>query len=136
MANISSFAANTAAIALAPLMNAGYLEIFSGSIPANANQGLAGNTLLVTLALGNPAFQNPIGGVLTANTIASGVAVATGNASFARIYQSNGNVTVMDVPIGAALPYEIVLNTLTIVGGSTISLTSFSVTLPLNGAST
>jgi hypothetical protein len=126
IANISDTAANAQATAFAPLCNNGSIQVFSGSQPVNANTALSGNTLLSTLRFSATAFGPPTGGVLTANPIASGTNVASGTASFARIYQSDGMTVVMDVQVGlAGGGYGIGLNTVNMVDGAALSLTSF-----------
>ena len=134
MANLSNAAANAEATALAPLMNSGFIELYSGPQPATANTSLGANVLLVTLGFSATAFlAPPVAGLLVAFPIVSGVGVSTGTATFARIYQSNGTSVVMDVPLGTTAPYEIILNTLNIVSGSTVSMSSFSHQIPLAG---
>ena len=126
IANLSDTTANAAAAAIAPLMNSGTIQIFAGPQPPNANTALSGNTLLVTLTFSVTAFNAPVGGSITANAIANGVAITSGLATFARIYQSNGATVVMDVQVGdpAAGAY-ITLSTPTIVAGGLVSISSF-----------
>ncbi|MGH7716807.1 MAG: hypothetical protein ACREML_12515, partial [Vulcanimicrobiaceae bacterium] len=93
--NLSDVAAEAEANAFAPLCNSGTITIYSGTQPVNANTGLSGNTLLVTLTFGATAFGSAAaGGVITANTITSGTAVATGTATFARLLKSDGTTVV------------------------------------------
>ncbi|MHB8406238.1 MAG: hypothetical protein ACYDCJ_12525 [Gammaproteobacteria bacterium] len=125
--NLSDAAANAEANALAPLMNGGTIAVYSGTQPASANTALSGNTLLVTFTFGNPAFGAAAAGVLTANAIASGTAVATGTATFARILESGGAV-VMDTTVGAT-GAGINLSTATIIAGTLIPCDSFSYTV-------
>ncbi len=122
--NLSDTAANAEAAAFAPLLNSGFLEIYSGTQPVSANTALSGNTLLVTLQFSSTAFGSPSSGVITANSITAGTAVATGAATFARLYESNGTTVVGDITIatsGAGLN----LNTTSIVSGTPVSVTSF-----------
>lgn len=128
IANLSDTAANAEANALAPLLNGGFIELYTGTQPANANAVLSGNTLLATLTFGNPAFGAAAASVITANAIASGTAVATGTATFARLYKSDGTTVVMDVTVGTA-GSGINLNTTSIVTGGLVSITSFTHTV-------
>jgi glutamate synthase domain-containing protein 3 len=128
IANLSDATANAEANALAPLLNAGFIELYTGAQPANANTALSGNTLLATMTFGNPAFGAAAAGVITANTIASGTAVATGTATFARLYKSDGTTVVMDVTVGTS-GAAINLNTTSIVTGGLVSITSFTHTV-------
>lgn len=128
ISNLSDAAANAEANALAPLLNGGFIELYTGAQPANANTALAGNTLLATLTFGNPAFGAAAAGVITANAIASGTAVATGTATFARLYKTDGSSVVMDVTVGTS-GAGINLNTTSIVTGGLVSVTAFSHTV-------
>ena len=128
IANLSDTAANAEANALAPLLNGGFIEFYTGTQPANANTALSGNTLLATLTFGNPAFGAAAAGVITANAIASGTAAATGTATFARLYKSDGTTVVMDVTVGTS-GAGINLNTTSIVTGGLVSVTSFTHTV-------
>lgn len=128
VANLSNTSANAEANALAPLMNSGTIQVFSGTQPVNANTALSGNTLLATLTFGATAFGSAVAGVITANAITSGTAVATGTATFARIYETDGTTAVMDVQVGTSGAY-INLNTVSIVTGGLVSVTSFAHTV-------
>ena len=128
IANLSDTAANAEANALAPLLNGGFIELYTGVQPANANTPLSGNTLLATLTFGNPAFGAAAAGVITANAIASGTAAATGTATFGRLYKSDGTTVVMDVTVGTS-GAGINLNTTSIVTGGLVSVTSFTHTV-------
>jgi len=126
--NLSDVAANAQANAAAALLNSGTIQIFSGTQPVNANTALAGNTLLATLTLGSTAFGGAVAGVITANPITSGTAVADGTATFARWYESNGTTVVWDEQVGisgAALN----LNTIAIVTGGLVSCSSYAHTV-------
>jgi glutamate synthase domain-containing protein 3 len=125
---LSDVAANAEANALAPLLNSGTIQIFSGTQPANANTALSGNTLLATLTFGSTAFGSAAAGVITANAITSGTAVATGTATFARFYESNGTTVVLDEQVGTS-GAALNLNTVSIVTGGLVSCTSYTHTV-------
>lgn len=128
-ANLSDVGANAEANALAALLNAGTIEFYSGTMPANANTGLSGNTLLATATFSNPAFGAASGGVITAATITGGTVVATGTATFARLYKSDGTTVVLDCMVGISSA-GIIVNTTGFVIGSALGFTSllFNVT--------
>ena len=126
--NLSDTAANAEANAFGPLLNNGFIEIFTGTQPANANTALSGNTLLATLTFGSPAFGSAAAGVITANAIASGTAAATGTATFARLYESNETTVVGDVAVGTS-GAGINLNTTSIVTGGLVSVTAYTHTV-------
>lgn len=126
--NLSDTAANVEANAFAPLCNSGFIEIYSGTQPVNANTALSGNTLLATLTFGATAFGAASASVITANTITPGTAVATGTATFARLYESNGTTVVGDITVGTS-GAGLNLNTTSIVTGATVSCSSFTLTV-------
>lgn len=126
--NLSDAAANAEANAFGPLLNNGFIELYTGTQPANANTALSGNTLLATLTFGSTAFGSASAGVLTANAITSGTAVATGTATFARLYKSDGTTVVGDVTVGTS-GAGINLNTTSIVSGGLVSVTSYTHTV-------
>ncbi len=128
IANLSDTAANAEANALAPLMNSGTIQIYSGTQPATANTALSGNTLLATLTFGATAFGTAAASVITANAITSGTAAATGTATFARIFETGGVTVVMDITVGTS-GAGLNLNTVSIVSGATVSCTSFTHTV-------
>lgn len=127
-ANLSDTSANAEANALAPLLNSGTIQIYSGTQPANANTALSGNTLLATLTFGATAFGASALGVITANAITSGSAAATGTATFARLFETGGTVVVMDITVATSAA-GLNLNTTSIVTGATVSCTSFTHTV-------
>lgn len=91
---------NIQANALAALCNSGFIKAYNGTKPATADTALAGNTLGVTLTFGATAFPAAVSGLLTANAITAGTAVADITPTFARIFKSDGVTVVMDVTAG------------------------------------
>lgn len=87
---------------LAARLNSGFLKVYSGTQPANANTALSGNTLLVTHGFASTAFGASSSGTATAGSISSGVIAASGTATFARLYESDGTTAVMDISVGAS----------------------------------
>ena len=98
------------------------IKLYTGIQPANANTALSGNTLLVTLTIAG-SFGTDSNGTLTFNTVTNGTAVATGTATFFRIYQSDGTTVVMDGSVGTSSA-DLVLNTVSIVTNDTVAITS------------
>ena len=98
------------------------IKLYTGAQPANANTALSGNTLLVTLTIAG-SFGTDSNGTLTFNTVTNGTAVATGTATFFRIYQSDGTTVVMDGSVGTSST-DLVLNTVSIVTNDTVAITS------------
>lgn len=129
VANLSDTTAEGQANTLGTQCNSGTINFYTGTQPANANTALSGNTLLATLTFGNPAFGSAAaGGVITANAITSGTAVATGTATFARILESNGTTVIMDCQVGTSGAY-INMNTTSIVTGGNVAISSFQHTV-------
>jgi hypothetical protein len=79
--------------------NNAIINIYQGSAPANANTGITTQTLLVSCVLSG-AFGTDTNGTLTLGTVNTGVAVATGVASFFRVFKSDNTSVVMDGSVG------------------------------------
>jgi glutamate synthase domain-containing protein 3 len=110
-------------------LNGGTVNIYTGTQPANCDTALSGNTLLVTLTLSATAFSAASAGVKTANAITSGVAVATGTATFFRAFKSDGTTAVIDGSYGTATT-DMIGPTTTINSGDTVSCSSWTVSFP------
>lgn len=104
------------------------IRIYSGTQPATADTALSGNTLLATLTCSNPAFGASSNGVITLSSVTDdSSADATGTASFARIVTGTAFNTVFDCDVGTS-GATINLNTVSIVSGGVVSITSGSIT--------
>lgn len=79
--------------------NNAIINIYQGSAPANANTGITTQTFLVSCVLSG-AFGTDTNGTLTLGTVNTGVAVATGVASFFRVFKSDNTSVVMDGSVG------------------------------------
>ncbi len=98
---VSIAAANAKAAAWAALLNGGEIRIYEGTKPANADASLGAAVLLAKGVFGNPAFGNPLDGLVTANAITKDSdAPATGTAQFYRLLQSNQTTPVGDGTCG------------------------------------
>lgn len=107
----------------------GSIQIRSGTQPANADAATAG-TLLATLPLASPAGASSSSGTFTFGTITSDTSAdATGTASWARILQSDGTTVVCDCDVGTS-GATINLNTVSIVSGGTVAITSGTLSIP------
>lgn len=120
---LSDATVNAQANALAALCNGGFIKIYDGTQPASADSALSGNTLGVTLTFGATAFGAANSGVITANAITTGVAVAGITPTFARIFKSDGTTVVMDVSAGAS-GANMTIGAFT--AGTTVSVSSFT----------
>ena len=114
---------NAQANALATLCNSGLIRIYDGVQPATADTAVSGNTLGVTLTFGATAFPSAVSGLLTANAITSGTAVADITPTWARIVKSDTTTVVMDVSAGAASA-NLTIGAFT--SGTVVSATSFT----------
>lgn len=112
--------------------NSGLLRIYDGTRPANGDAALSGNTLLATCTMNATAFPAASGGVLTANAITSGTAVATSTPTFARLFQSDGTTVICDFSVtitgGGG---EVQFPSLSFSVGLTVGLTTCTLTIPV-----
>lgn len=83
-------------------LSSGYIRIYTGTRPATADTAITTETLLASLRFSATAFGAPSGGSMTANTITSATAVASGTAGWARLQKSDGTSTVMDITVGTS----------------------------------
>ena len=119
--------------ALTALLNSGYLEIWSGSQPAE-NGSLTG-TKLAKLTFGSTAFATATatGGTVTAtaNAIGSANALATGTAGYFALLKSDDSTVVMTGSVGLS-GADLNLSSLSVTSGVSVSCSGFSVTEPEN----
>ncbi len=126
--------ASRAADAVTARLNSGFLRLYSGTRPATADTALSLNTLLAELTFAATAFGAASNGVATANAIASdSSANATGTATFARTFETDGTTVVFDCEVGTS-GANLNLNTTSIVIAAAVSVSSFTYTHPKNGA--
>jgi hypothetical protein len=129
--NESNASANAANDARCAQCNSGYLRIYSGTQPANADTALSGNTLLAELRFGATAFGSSSNGVATANaTTQDSSADNTGTPTWFRALKSDGTTVVLDGTAGAS-GCDLNLSNLNagqIIAGGAVSVTSLTVT--------
>lgn len=107
---------------------AAIIEIYSGVQPATADTAKSGNTLLATLTASAEMWGVSSNGVLTlAGVTDDSSADATGTAAWARILIQAVGATVFDCDVGTS-GTTIILNTVSIVSGGTVSITSGTMT--------
>jgi len=113
------------------LFNTGTLKIYkvgNDGVPANADAALGDATLLGTLTFGATAFASADAGSMAANAITQDSAAdASGTAAFYRCFKSDSSI--IEQGLVSATSGELVLNTVTIVEGGPIQVTSFIRTL-------
>jgi hypothetical protein len=106
---------------LGSLFDGGTIQVRTGTQPPDPNSAATG-TLLVTITIPNPAFNAPSSGTVEDVGGWTGTAVATGDAGWARFM----DVPVTNVPGGN----DLLINTLGIVNGETVSVVSLTITEP------
>jgi uncharacterized protein (UPF0261 family) len=112
------------------VLNGGYLEFYTGAQPATPDVAVTSQTLLATLDLSATAFSATSAGTKTANAITSGTAVATGTATWARAYKSDGTTAVIDGSCGTS-GTDFILATTSIVASAVVSCSGWSVSCPV-----
>lgn len=107
----------------------GFIDIYSGTPPANVGTALSGNTLLAHLACSATFAAGASGGVLTLNTITQdSSADNTGTATFFRITTSGGTAVVQGT-VGTS-GADLNMNTVSIVAAGPVACTGFTITAP------
>lgn len=125
---LSNAAVNVEVAALAAELDGGFLDIYSGSQPANANSGIGGATLLASLQFGTPAFGSPIAGVVASNPITDdGDAPASGLATWYRCYKADHVSVVQDGSVGT-VGCNLNLTDVNIVQHAVVSVSNFVLT--------
>ena len=118
----SNTCVNAEADAVGDALNTGYIRIYDGSQPANADAGTGGATLLAELRFGADAFGAAVAGVITANAIAADASGgATGTATWARILASDRRRRPTSTARWTRHPQTSCLNTVSIVSGALVS---------------
>jgi len=128
--NLSNAAANAGLDAITALLNSGFLDIYDGSQPANANIAIGAQVRLASLTFGATAFGASAAGVAAANAIGTDVSNdATGTATWARLWKSDHTSVVMDLSVGTS-GCDINLDSVAIQVGAQTSITALTLTLP------
>lgn len=124
---------NAAVDAMTARLNAGKIEIRSGTQPTNITDASSG-TKLAELTYGNPAFGSSASGQATANSIASDTnAIASGDAGYFREYASGAADTAADgegTAGEAADNPDLTFDNKTIVAGGTVAISSLTLSMP------
>lgn len=133
MSNIISLTTtrkNTQADALRTSLNTGWLRIYSGTPPANADAALSGNTLLAELRFNATSAPAAVNGLLTFNAITADASNnASGTATFFRAFRSDGTTLEFQGTVGTG-GEALNLASTTITAGLSTSVTAFSYQVP------
>jgi hypothetical protein len=132
---ISTAAQNAGVNAIAGLVDAdvgaGTITIRTGAGPATANDAPTG-TLLATLTLNDPAFSTGVAGVATLDVTpaVTTTGVAAGTAGYFRLHDNSGDVVLQGSVTVTAGGGDLELNTTSIAIGTTVEITSGTLTMP------
>lgn len=132
-----SFSASTANAMLAVITSkadlgasAAIIRIYSGTMPATADTALAGNTVLAELTCSDPSAAAPSSKTLTFSSITQDTSAnASGTATFFRLMDSDFNVVLQGNVTATAGGGALELNTVSIVAGGPVQITSATLTL-------
>jgi hypothetical protein len=119
---------NAQAEAFAKLLNNGFLRLYDGIQPADADTPVSSQRLLAELRFSTPAFGQASKGTVKANLIGKAEAVATGLASWFRCLEKDGTTTVIDGSVGTSL-CDVNLNDSKVNQGAEVTVPSFSYTV-------
>lgn len=127
----STVARNAKADALARLLDDGYLLVYSGVQPVNADTALGGsNTLLAECRFANPSAPSAVGGVISFDALISDAGCdASGTATFFRTVSGDGTTVIFDgtVQEGGG---DMNINKAALVEGAPLGVTSITYTIP------
>ena len=134
---VTNAVAQSMLTALGTALDAGtaaVVNIYSGTVPADADAALSGNTLLAQLTCSGTAFSgisdtNPGARATFAAITPDSSADATGVATFFRILTQNAGTVCCQGTVGTTAS-DLVLNTTSITAGSQVSITSATIDHP------
>lgn len=112
------------------VLNAGFLRIYDGTQPTNADTALGAQVLLAELPLNATAFAAASAGAKAANAITSDASAnATGTATWFSLVKSGGTRgdAVLDGSVGTS-GANLNLNSVAISSGAAVAVTSLSIT--------
>lgn len=114
--------------------SAAVINIYDGSVPADADASIGASTLLAQLTCSAQALASVVddtpGALATfASITADSSANATGTATYFRILTQSGGTTIAQGTVATASA-DLILNTTAITSGSTVTITSATILLP------
>ena len=126
---VSNTVVNGQADALSVLADNGYIRIYDGTQPTNADTALGAQVLLAELRFNADAAPSASNGVLTFNAITQdSSANNTGTASWFRALKSDGSTVMFDGTVGVS-GSDLNIATTAIVAGAIVGVTSFVYTV-------
>lgn len=129
---LTNEAASSACNAIVDMIDAGggagYLILWNGTIPTNADTATGAHSALSTCTFGATAFGAASNGTATANSITGSTAGIAGTATWARWYQNDGG-TVLDCTVGTS-GEDINFNSNVFTVGASVDVTALTVAVP------
>jgi len=113
--------------------NSGFIDIYDSTgtgQPATPDVAVTTQVKLAHLPLSATAFAAASAGSKTANAITNGTGLAVGTATWARVYKADGVTAVIDGSVGTGTT-DFIINDVAITVGGTVSLTSWTVGMPV-----
>lgn len=113
---------------------AAVINIYGGTMPANADAALSGNTLLAQMTCSATAFTGITDSGTAARATLAAIAPdtsadASGTATFWRLLTQLGGTVILQGSVGTTNA-DLILNTTAITAGSQVSITSALIDLP------
>ena len=106
------------------------VRVYGGPVPANESAALGTATLLVEFDLASTWVSAAVNGVKTLlNTPITANASASGNASFYRVYKSNGSTSCEQGSVGVS-DADMLIDNVSIQSGQPVRITSWTKTAP------
>lgn len=125
---LANVGANAAADAVARLLDNGFLRIYDGTQPTNADTAVGAQVLLAELRYNATSAPAAAAGVLTFNAITSDTSAnATGTASWFRALKSDGSSAVYDGSVGTS-GADINFNSVAFSIGAQVDITALTYT--------
>jgi hypothetical protein len=125
---LANASASLAADAVCVQLNNGYLRIYDGAQPTDADTAVGAQVLLAELRWNATAFGAASNGVATANAItADAAATASGTAAWFRALKSDGTTAVFDGSVGTS-GANLNLNSVAISSGAAVSVSAYTYT--------
>lgn len=122
----SNNAVNTKVDALGALLNNGYIRIYSGTQPVDADTAVGAQVLLAELRFSATAFDPGVAGSADAAAVTNDAAAnATGTATWFRCLASNGTTVIFDGTVGTS-GCDLNINNADIQVNTEVSVTSFT----------
>jgi hypothetical protein len=117
--------------ARATAYNGGSIRYYQGTMPASVAAGVGSDTLLAQMTFGATAFATTSTNTLTANAITQDTSAdATGTIGYAACFSSGG--TLISLHTVGTSGAEITVNTVNVVAGLPVTMSSFTITQPLS----